>query len=216
MACDLGPGGHDSSFDQIIYTTPVDLDKLLEMVQEDFPDIGRSRMPLHDDVLWPYNRGVLLNSFEGADRQRWQANQGTLEVYKSEWMWINGNMERVTFPEGVTEGRGSMLWQLPAHAGEAVMWGSCDLDAEMASHATHIALDALNRGTGDVELLVTVEAGAQTIAQRPYRLHEWSNQRLLLPLPHDLQAPEIQLTIKVNERAEATKLVFDNLRIFVS
>lgn len=216
MACDLGPAGHDPSFDQVIYTTPVDLDLLLEMVQEDFPNLNPSHLTKGEDTLWPYSRGLLLNTFEGADRERWQVSHGSLAGYRSERMWINGNLERVTFPEGVTEGTGSMVWEVPAGADEALLWGSCDLDADLTSHATHLGVDVLNRGTGEVNLLLTVEAKQQVIAEQRYHLYEWSNQRLLLPLPQGIGGSEFRVSLKVGERSEAVKVVLDNLRVFVS
>lgn len=215
MACDLGPAGHDSTFDQVIYTTPVDLDLLLEMVQEDFPDVDSSKSTMAGESLWPYNRGVLLNSFEGADRELWHVSDGMLGSYRSEKLWINGNMERVTFPEGVTEGNGSTLWELPAGSSQAELRGSCRLDAQMGSRITHLALDAFNRGTGEIDVVLMVEASQQVVARQHYHLREWSNQRLLLPLPQGVRDDEIQVSLKIGERPEAVKLVVDNLRVFI-
>lgn len=215
IACDLGPAGQDNTFDQIIYTTPVDLDQLLEMVKEDFPDLDSSQWAMSEDALWPYHSGILLNSFEGADLARWQANQGVLEPYRGERLWINGNLERVTFPEGVTEGRGSMLWDLPIGADTALLTGSCDLHPQIAGHVTHLAVDAMNRSTDDIDVQLTVQAGPRAIAQRSYRLHLWSNQRLLLPLPKGVPDRQLQINLKIGERSAAAKLVLDNLRAFV-
>ncbi len=216
MACDLGPAGHDSTFDQVIYTTPVDLDLLLEMVLEDFPQLNASHLTKRDDTLWPYSRGLLLNTFEGTDRERWRVSHGSLAGYRSERMWINGNLERVTFPEGVTEGAGAMVWEVLAGTDEAHLWGSCDLAPELASQATHLGIDVLNRGADQVNLLLTVEANQQVVAQQPFRLHEWSNQRLLLPLPQGIGGSEFQVSVKIRERSEVVKVVLDNLRLFTS
>jgi hypothetical protein len=130
-------------------------------------------------------------------------------------MWINGNMERITFPEGVTEGRGSALWELPAGLNEAELRGSCRTDAQMAGRITHLAVDTFNRGTGEIDVTLMVEASQQVVAQRRYHLREWSNQRLLLPLPQSVRGDEIQVSLKVGERPEAVKLVLDNLRVFI-
>lgn len=216
MACDLGAAGHDPTFDQVIYTTPVDLELLLEMVQEDFPHLTSAQLGKGEDTLWPYNRGLLVNSFEGADRECWQVSQGTLAGYRSDRMWINGNMERVTFPEGVTEGAGSTVWEIAAGADEARLWGRCDLDAGLAGQVTHLGIDVLNRGAAEPNLTLTVEAKQQVIAEQGYHLREWSNQRLLLPLPKALDGGEFQVSLKVGERAETVKIVLDNLRAFMA
>jgi hypothetical protein len=186
---------------------------LMKMYKEDF-DAESSWMPISEDALWPYTLGVLLGSFEGKDLSSWSVSQGILTSYKSRGIWINGNLEKIAYPEGVTEGIGSALWKIPAGKGKAVL--SRLLKLEESHPITHIALDAINHSKREVEIDVTVEVDHKPITQKTFLLHYWANRRLLVPIPAKTKPENLNLSLKIKEKEEPLRIILDNLRGFTS
>jgi hypothetical protein len=187
------------------------------MVQEDFPESDGRAMSISEDALWPRTPGWLLNGFEGDDLLTWHVAEGVLGPYRSERVWINGNLERVTYAEGYTEGKGAALWEIPPGTGAAPLSGSVVSPTRPGGRGlTHIAIDAFNRGESEVDATVTVECDGRQLAQGNYRLHFWANRRLLLPLPSDVRGSVLDIALIVEKRDAPTRLVLDNLRGFSS
>lgn len=214
-ACE--PGAGDRTFEMMVYAIPADLELLRQMVQEDFPESDGRAMSTSVDTLWPRTPGWLLNDFEGDDLLTWHTAEGVLGPYKSERVWINGNLERVTYAEGYTEGKGAALWEIPPGTGTAVLSGSVVSPTRPGGRGlTHIAIDALNRGESEADVTVTVGCDGRQLAQLDYRLHFWANRRLLLPLQSDAKGAVFDITLTVEKTDEPTRLVLDNLRGFSS
>jgi hypothetical protein len=211
----VGSQADDRSFEMIVYAIPADLELLRQMVGEDFPQLDGCAMSVAEDALWPRTSGWLLNDFEDDDLLTWRATEGVLSPYKSERVWINGNLERVTYAEGYTEGKGAALWEIPAGAGAVVLSGSVESPARPGAQGlTHVAIDVLNRGAGEASVKVTVDCDGRQVAHQEFRLHFWANRRLLLPLQSDAEGAVLDVALTVEKTDEPARLVLDNLRGF--
>jgi hypothetical protein len=213
VAAETDTRGNYPYFKSVVYIIPVNMDILMKMYKEDF-DIENSWMHVSEDALWPYTPGILLGSFEGEDLNSCSVSQGTLTSYKSEGIWINSNLEKVAYPEGITEGKGSALWEIPAGKGEVIL--SRTLKLEGIHPITHISLDAVNRGKGEIEINVTVEADHQIITKKPFLLHYWANQRLLIPIPAMTKPENLNLSLRIRDREKPVRIVLDNIKGFTS
>ena len=203
-----------AAFKSAIYIVPVDLDRLAKMYQQDF-DVDSERFLLSQDALWPFNPGTLMDGLEALEP--WHVSGGKLVPYTSQEVWINGNYERDTYPEGVTDGGGSALWEIPAGQGEVAASRRLTLPEGVASAITHISIDAMNRGPGEVCLEGVVEAGASTIS-KSFILRHWANRRLLIPLSELAEGrtglERLNFILKIHHREEPVRIVLDNLRIY--
>jgi hypothetical protein len=213
VATETDTRGNYPHFKSEVYIIPDNMNILMKMYKEDF-DAERSWMPISEDALWPYTPGVLLGSFEGKDLSSWSVDRGILTSYKSRGIWINGNLEKIAYPEGVTEGIGSALWKIPAGKGKAVL--SRLLKLEESHPITHIALDAINHSKREVEIEVTVEEDHKPITQKTFLLHYWANQRLLVPIPTKTKPENLNLSLKIKEKEEPLRIILDNLRGFLA
>lgn len=198
-------------FRSLVYIVPADINVLMKMYKKDF-GAESPLTPIPEDGLWPYTKGILLGIFEGDDLNSWSASHGTLKPYESRGTWINGNLQKVAYPEGVTEGRGSALWEVPVGKGEAVLSRSIKLDR--THPLTHVALDAVNRGNLDAGIDVLVEVDHKPVTQRAFLLRYWANRRLLVPIPVQTKSGELRLSLRVREGDEPLRIVLDNLRGF--
>jgi hypothetical protein len=122
----------------------------------------------------------------------------------------DGKHERFTYPEGVTEGKGSALWEVPPGAGEATLSRALKLSQPI----THISVDAINRGQGDVEIEVLIDAGQARKGSKAFLLHPSSNRRLLVPLPEKIALVNAVLVVKIKDHRDPARIVLDNLRVF--
>lgn len=198
-------------FKSVVYITPVDMDLLLKMYKEDFNEESQW-MSISEDALWPCTPGMLLGSFEDEDLKTWHVNGGTFKPYKSEGTWINGNLEKIQYPEGVTEGKGSAIWEVPSGKNEATL--NRLLKFNRICPITHIALDAINRSEGDVEIEVSIEAEHEVIVKRLFKVHYWTNRRLLVPIPKESKIDGLNIILRIKNREEPVKIILDNLRGF--
>jgi hypothetical protein len=204
----------DRIFETIVYILPVDLAMLHEMLKADW-SLPPDALQVSEKAMWPRTIGRLLNGFEGDDIEAWSVSGGTLVPYKSERLWINGNLERVTYAEGYTEGKGAALWQIPPGGEETVLKGPLDASSDRDTSITHVAVDVMNRSMHDVQLSFIADLEAQrTSAQELYRLHPWANRRLLLPLPDGVMDLSGTVMVTVAASDQETRLVLDNLRFF--
>ena len=233
MAAELDTGRINLPFEASIYILPVAMERLLRMYREDFADGENSGLLLPEGALWPYTPGILLGSFEGEDLASWRVAGGKLTAYRSDDLvlsrsnepmrqdarrrvWItyqppvNGRRERVIYPEGVTEGKGSALWEVPAGDGKATLSRAL----RPSEPVTHIAVDAINRGKGDVEIDVILEVDQTMRGNKVFLLHPSSNRRLLVPLLDKIGQEKVILFLKVNDRQQPARIVLDNLRGF--
>lgn len=213
IAAETGTGGENPRFRSSVYIIPADMSILLKMYKEDF-GAESSLTTITEDALWPYTPGVLLDSFEGKDLDYWSVSRGTLTPYESQGIWINGNLEKVPSPEGVTEGKGSALWEIPARNGEAVL--SRIIKLGRSQPFTHIALDAVNRSECEAEIDVLVEADHKPLTQKTFLLRFWANRRLLVPIPAINRPKNFGLSLKIKEGEKPLRIVLDNLRGFPS
>lgn len=198
-------------FRSIVYITPADMDLLRKMYKEDF-SVESSWMSISEDALWPYSPGILLGSFEDEDLKSWHFNEGTFKPYKSEGTWINGNLVKMRYPEGVTEGKGSAIWEVPAGKKEATLNRFLTFNGDCP--ITHIAFDAINHGEGDVEINVSIEDEHRVVAKKTFTIRYWANQRLLIPIHEKTKNSCLNLILKIREQEEPVKIVLDNLRVF--
>jgi hypothetical protein len=205
--------GENPHFRSVVYIIPVDMSILMKMYKEDF-SAESSWTTISEDALWPYMPGVLLGSFEGKDLSSWSASRGTLTPYKSRGIWMNGNLEKIAYPEGVTEGTESALWEIPAGKGEAVLSKSIKLDGSRPF--THIALDAINRSECEAEIDVMVELDHRPIIQKTFLLRYWVNRRLLVPIQEKTKPENLGLSLKIRQKEEPLSIVLDNFRGFTS
>jgi len=208
------PAGEE--LDMVIYVIPADLGLLRRMVLEDFPELSTRDLVMPQRALWPLNRGLTLNRCEGDDLARWQAGDSTWGAYTSDWLWINGNAERVTSAEGVTEGQGAGLWQVPAGSRGTL---ALDLPVPVLPAATwlsHVGLDVSNRGEGEAQVKIGLADGVGPLAREVYALHPHANQRLLLALDRALHGDSLRLTLSSENPRNAVLLVVDNLRGFAT
>jgi hypothetical protein len=213
VATETDTRGNYPHFRSEVYIIPVNMNILMKMYKEDF-DAESSWMPISEDALWPYSPGILLGNFEDKDLSSWSVNRGILTSYKSRGKWINGNLEKVAYPEGVTEGIGSAVWKIPAGEGEAVL--SRHFKLEESHPITHIALDAINRSKREVEIDVTVEVDHKSVTQKTFLLHYWANRRLIVPIPAKTKPENLNLSLKIKEKEEPLRIVLDNIRGFAS
>ncbi|MEM2130730.1 MAG: hypothetical protein QXZ70_09050, partial [Candidatus Bathyarchaeia archaeon] len=79
---------------------------------------------------------------------------------------------------------------------------------------THIALDAINRSEGDVEIEVSIEAEHEVIVKRLFKVHYWTNRRLLVPIPKESKIDGLNIILRIKNREEPVKIILDNLRGF--
>ncbi|MAE67041.1 MAG: hypothetical protein CMJ18_22500 [Phycisphaeraceae bacterium] len=212
---DIGLVGADGAvtlaFSLAAYFVPPDLDLLRELVHEDFSEDATRCMNVERANLWPWQEGRLLDSMDASSISQWTASTGALGVYRSEDIWINGNQQRVEYPEGVTHGDASLVWEVAAGADEACMTRTVPFEGE---RLTHVGIDAMNRGAEDIDVTLRVGADADVIAERRFMVNESANRRLLLPLD---RAPtgSIDVSLVLHDRTQGARLVVDNLRGFV-
>ena len=209
-------------FKTVIYVTPVDMDLLLNLYIEDFPQADRSTMYVDPDALWHLNNpGLLLGSFEGHDLKAWQVSFGSLRPYESHGTWISGagaGPENIVSPEGVTEGNGCAVWEVPSGHMQAAISRPLKLCTSDGKLLTHLGVDAINRTKGEnatltIEVKVTVDN--LVIAQRDYVINRSTNRRLLIALPKTIGPKGAKLSLSIPPRTVPVGLVLDNLRGFV-
>ena len=213
VAAETGTGGEIPRFRSWVYIVPADIGILLKMYKEDF-GAESSWTTISEDALWPYTPDVLLGSFEYDDLISWSASRGTLTPYNSRGIWINGNLEKVASPEGVTEGKGTALWEIPAGNGEAVL--SRPIKLSGSRPFTHIAFDAVNRSECEAEINVMVEADHKPITQKAFLLRYWANRRLLVPISVKNKPKNLGLSLKIKQEEKPLRIVLDNLRGFTN
>ncbi len=210
-AVETDDGNENSHFRTWVYIIPADMNILMRMYREDF-GAESSLSPIPEDGLWSRTKGILLGSFEGEDLDSWSASHGTLAPYKNRGIWINGNLDKVAYPEGVTEGTGSALWEIPAGIEEAVLSRSIKISG--SQQFSHIAFDAVNRSGCEAEISVMVEADGKPLTQRIFLLRYWANRRLLISIPARTKPKVLRLSLRVREGKETLRIVLDNLRGF--
>jgi hypothetical protein len=121
----------------------------------------------------------------------------------------NASNERVNYPEGVTEGKGSSLWEIPAGTREAKLSRVLTLPEPI----THISVDAISRNQSEVEVNLMIEAGRTVKGAKDFLLYSSSNRRLLMPLGGPVR-DNIRLSLRVRDSKLPTRIVLDNLRGF--
>ena len=233
MAAEVGTGGLTLPFETRIYILPVAMEMLQKMYGEDFAGGQSSRLLVPEDALWPYTPGIPLGSFEGDDLASWRVAGGRLTAYGNDdvaigrsnqpmkqdarrRVWItdhapvNGRRERATYPEGVTEGKGSALWEVPSREGKATL----SRPLRLSEPITHVAVDAINRGKSDVEIEVMIEENRTMKGNKVFLLRPSSNRRFLVPLREKVGGEKVILFLKVNDHRELARIVLDNLRGF--
>lgn len=202
-----------ASFKTVIYFLPVDLEFLLKMVKQDF-GVDDNSLYRAADALWPYQAGVLIDNLEDENLALWDVSKGTLTPYAGSGVWINGNLQEVPYPDGITEGKGSGLWEIPAGTGHATAIRRCSLRPDTGSAVTHISVDVINRSSDTVIIDGIVEDSNAGIS-RTFRLNYWANRRLLIPLPHPVtSATECNFILKTAQRSDPVTVVLDNVRIY--
>jgi len=176
---------------------------------------------------------MLLGNFEGEDLSSWRVAGGKLTGYTSDAtlttrsnepmrhdarkrVWVNiiertdGKHERFIRPEGVTEGKGSALWEVPPGTGEATL----SRELKFAEPLSHVAVDAISRGRRDVEIQVIADTGRATREKRKFLLRASSNRRLLLPLREKAGRVNLSIVLHNKEQSDPARIVLDNLRGF--
>ena len=193
-----------------VYMMPMDIELLLARLRNAMPHFGQDLF-VPDDALWPLRAGSPVDSMEADSINEWEVTGGSLSEYRSEAKWINGNCEHRVYPEGVTEGEGSMLWEVPEGGEPAAVKKTFEL--LNAVSASHMAIDAMNRSDGETEIRLEVRMGEVKTA-RSYPLRYWANRRLLMPLPGVQKARSMDVALTVEKREQPVRLVLDNLRLF--
>ncbi|MBS7614225.1 hypothetical protein KEJ18_00560 [Candidatus Bathyarchaeota archaeon] len=211
VASETDTGKANPRFKSVVYIIPVDMKLLLKMYKEDF-NAESQWMSISEDALWPYTPGILLGNFEDEDLKTWHVNEGTLKPYKSEGTWINGNLEKIAYPEGITEGKGSAIWEVPVGKKEATLSRFIKFNGDCP--ISHLTFDAINRGKGDVEIDVSIEVERRVVARKSFTLRYWANQRFLLHIPEKAKIDGLNLILKIRNQEEPAKIVLDNLKGF--
>jgi hypothetical protein len=231
MAAELDTSGAYLPFEARIYALPVDMDMLLKMYKEDFDDRQISGLAVPKQALWPYTPGIPLDSFEGKDLTSWKAVEGTLTAYGSNdlarsrsnepmtqdtrprvWMTYEvrqGKRERFVYPEGVTEGKGSGVWEIPSEQGTATLSKSFKL----AQEVTHIGVDTISRSEKNVSIEVVVGNNGTILGTGTFLLLPLSNRRLLVSMDN-VARHHLDVSLSLKERNGSVKIVLDNLRGF--
>jgi hypothetical protein len=218
MAAEPGSNGSYLPFEARVYILPVDLERLLRAYREDFGDGRNPSLFLPKDALWPYSQGTLLGNFEGEELATWKAIGGKLTAYGSNdllpdgrrRLWVANGLKKPLYPEGITEGNGSALWEVPAGGGEATLSRMLRLPEPV----THFGLDAMNRSENAVEIGVTLSEGRKRKGNKAFLLPPSSNRRLLVALWRKADREEVTLVLSMKDRREPARVVLDNLRGF--
>jgi hypothetical protein len=207
----LPSGEPTRHFRGVVYITPVDLDALVEMFNEDLGENYRQDLRLGPNALWPYSNGTLLDGMEGESLNVWRPENSTVGAYESQnKLWTNGHSEQTFFPEGVTEGKGSMLWEAPAGEAEATLTRTLKAPASLS----HVAIDAINRCEEAVDVTMLVRQGDREIGAETFRVHHWANRRLLVPLAGCTGGKDMTIQVRIGPRQKPARVALDNLRGF--
>jgi hypothetical protein len=206
------------SFETVIYIMPADLEMFRTMYAEDFPDEGPElRVPA--SALWPNAKGALLDGFEGPGLDEWRVEGGSLSPYKplESWAWVNHN-NGPSLTEGVTEGHGSAIVEIPAGQGEVVLMRTVKID-QATGPVSHVAIDAINRTDENstektVRIALSVSQGERQIAHQSFDVLDRSNRRLLLPLDYVVLDGDLTIELRFQRPASPQRVVLDNLRSF--
>jgi hypothetical protein len=233
MAAEVNSAGAYLPLESRIYILPPDRHMLLSIYRDHFEDRLNAGLFFPRGTLWPYTEGTLLGSFEGEDLASWRAEGGKLTPYASDAilttrsnepmrhdsrkrLWVNiiertdGRHERSIHPEGVTEGKGSALWEVLPETSEARL----SRELKLTEPLSHLALDAINRSQGDIEIQVIAESGRTLREEKLFLLRASSNRRLLVPLRTRVGPMNLTLLLKTKEHGAPTRIVLDNLRGF--
>jgi len=210
------PDAKSLSAKTVVYILPADLQMLTRMFQEDFP-YASDNVLTSQPAIWATDKGVLLDSLEDADLGSWVAAGSTLGPYRSNGNWTNGNLHMVLYPEGVTDGKGSALWDIPAGQGDAAVIKS--LAPYLADHPdlSHIAFDVMDRGA-DVTIEAFVRYGDTVGFREQLRLHPMSTRRVVLPINGggSKVAGEATFGLRVAPADKPAQIIIDNLRGFTN
>ncbi|SFS74173.1 hypothetical protein SAMN05428962_2574 [Paenibacillus sp. BC26] len=211
-----GPHAKSLTAKTVVYIMPADLPMLTSMFQKDFP-YAEEHVISSRPAIWATDKGILLDGLENAMNSGWLVEGSTLERYRSEGNWTNGNLHMFLYPEGVTEGSGSTLWTIPQGQGEAVVIRPLNNYLHDNPDLTHIALDVMDRGK-DVVVEVSLKNGDATSFRETYQLRWMSTRRIVIPLDSNSESTtdQVSLEIKVVKTNNPCKIVLDNLRGFIS
>ena len=126
--------------------------------------------------------------------------------------WAASGLRKPLHPEGITEGSGSALWEVPAGGGEATLTRMLNLSEPV----THIGLDAINRSENEVEIgiTITISEGRERKGNKIFLLHPSSNRRLLVPLSRKTGRKQVMVVLRMMDRRGHGRVVLDNLRGF--
>jgi len=209
----LPTGEPTRRFRGVVYILPADLDALVERFVEDFGERYRKDLRRAPGALWPYRAGRLLDGMEGASLHEWRTAGSRVAAYESQNnLWTNGHTEQTFFPEGVTEGRGSMVWEIPAGEGEA----SLSRTVRPTEALTHVALDAVHRGEEAADVRMSAQQRGREIGAETFRIHPGSNRRLLLSVKHCDGRSDVTIELITCGQGRPLRLVLDNLRGFTA
>ena len=204
------------SFRATAYMMPANLDLLIDRCKKDM-GLNSESLFQPSDALWPYREGVLLDGLEKTDA--WRPQQGQIQRYPSPAVWINGNHEKIQTPEGITEGAGSALWEIQSPKDTPTLSCVQALPSEIGRAPTHVSMDAMNRGTDDMTLEVSVEANGRMVS-RQFDVRKGANRRLLIPITQIASETDplkqLLFKLKVTPGQDTVRLVLDNLRIYPS
>jgi hypothetical protein len=118
------------------------------------------------------------------------------------------------FPEGVTEGAGAMLWEVPAESEGAVIRRLLAPSETGTEPFSHVGVDVINRGEASPDVTVRVAQGERQLGKETFHLAQDANRRLLLPVSGHGPEEALQIEVSLPQMAQPLRMVLDNVRGF--